>query len=713
MKAAIADIRQAYGNSPSPKEIVQMKSLIKDTQDYYRNGVKGVDAALWSKNLAELKQAIGPDEYARLQNISGEHRQWERDAILKPLLKSGIMSQEKYDAITKAPESEYYSSFQREMDNVDRQVIGSKQIIKRLVGSEHHTIPSTESTIANFTRTVRLVEENARNRQFVGLRELSEDLAEVIRPVKANPEHPPRDALMVYEGGAKKYYTVPKDILKAAQSMNPQDTSLAMKILAAPARALRAGSTLTLEFMARNPIRDQMSAYLFSRYGYMPVRDFIKGISAIAGKSELYREYRASGAEQAYFTALDRQFAGKTAKELMGYGDQGAIKYLKNPLEALRWLNEWSEKGTRVGAYVNSREKGATSMQAMQESRDLTIDFARMGSQGKALNQIIAFWNASVQDADKLSRSFKESPGQTMTRITLGITLPSLILWAINKDEEWYKELPEWRKNLFWNFRFGDGPVLSLPKPFGPGMLFGSLPERFLDFVVNNDKKALPNAFKDTLGAFSPGAIPTAALPVLEWMTNYSFFRQAPLENAGMQNLPAGYRANSGTSKALAEFGKLTDISPVKLENTIRGVFGGLGKMGLDLIADPATNAITGNSVPEVGKHWYEAAPLVKGFVARDPIGSGSKSVEDFYDNYKEAEETRFAYRSLLKSGDKQAAEKYFSANRDAILMAGQMSETAKGMSKLRQSITAIQRDPAMSSDEKRRRNRSQGLDNF
>jgi len=706
MKAAIADIREMYGDSPTVREIREMKQLIQDTKDYYQNGVKGVDEALWRRNLGTLWAQIGPEAYSRLQKISGEHRQWERDAILKPLMESGVMSREKYDAILTAPENEYYASFQREMDNVDRQVLGTREVVKRLRGSDLATIPSTESTISNFTRTVRAIETNARNKQFVGLREISDDLAHVIQPIKANPEHPPRDALMVYENGVKKYFSAPGDIVKAAQSMTPQETHLAMKILQWPAKALRAGATLTAEFMARNPIRDQMTAGLFSKYGYVPFADFIKGFQHILGNSELYREYRSSGAEQAYFTALDRQFAGKTAKQLMGYGSgklDKSIKYIKNPIEALRLFNEWGEKATRVGGYAKAREKGATPMQAMQESRDLTLDFGRMGSQGKVLNSIIAFWNANVQDVDKMRRAFKDQPGTTMTRMVMGVTLPSLALWMINKDEDWYKELPEWRKNAFWNFKIGDSPVLSLPKPFLPGILFGSLPERILDHAYLNDKRAIPSAIKDAIGSAMPGFIPTAGLPVLEWMTNHSFFRGTPIENAGAQRLPAGYRANAGTSKTLAEIGKLTDVSPLKMENTIRDVFGGLGGYGLTA-ADWLTKAATGNGVPEVGKHWYEQAPMVRGFVAREPIGSASKSVDDFYDNHEKAAQARAAFVALRKSGNAEEAKKYLEANKNDISMATTMENGARILSNIRKAITAIQRNTDMPEDEKRKK---------
>ena len=109
-------------------------------------------------------------------------------------------------------------------------------------------------------------------------------------------------------------------------------------------------------------------------------------------------------------------------------------------------------------------------------------------------------------------------------------------MWFKNRDDERYKALPEWQKNFFWIIPIENGPIVRIPKPFELGVIFGSLPERILDYIYENDPDALRSigdAMKD--GAM-PGLIPTFGLPALEWWTNYSFFRERPLESKPLKN---------------------------------------------------------------------------------------------------------------------------------------------------------------------------------
>jgi hypothetical protein len=702
MLADIAYVKALYGATPTAAELKDMKQHIQDIRDSYAGGVKGVDEALWAKHLADLKAKIGDAEYVRLQRISRLHRKFEREAILRPLVESGIMSKETYDAIIHAPENEYYSSFAREMDDVERQVIGDKEVVKRIKGSDKRTLPSIESTIANIERTVRLVEQQKLHRNLRDLKDLTPDLAEVIKPVKADPRFPPKNAFLVYEDGKKKYYTAPADVLNALQGVHPEEANFAMKLLMPAARMLRAGATLTLEFVGRNMIRDQKSAFIYSKWGYIPYVDFAKGLFHILGDTDMYRRYRTAGAEQSYFISLDRQFANVTAEDLVSKKPR-YIKYVKNPIEALRALSELSEKPTRMGAFARAKKNGATDIEAALEARDVTLDFSRMGSQVRALNAIIPFWNAHVQDADKTTRVFKDKPGVTLLKLALASTLPAVILWALQHDDDRYKELPEWRKNLFWNIVVGEGKdafVFSLPKTFFFDAIFASLVERILDYTFLNDKEAIGEGLRN-LGVMAlPGVNVTAVTPLIENMSNFSWFRQAPLESRSLQNLPEGMRANAGTSVWATKIGGMINVSPIKLDNLRRGWTGGLGGYVSDAI-DVGINAIApGSSGEAVGKNWYEA-PLVKGFISGNPAING-KSVEKFYKTLQNTQQTKYGLSALRKSGNLAEAARFKADNDKDVRAAAYMDSTAQYLSALNKQAAAARNSKDLSSTEKR-----------
>lgn len=774
IKTSLADILKDITSDSMYRDYERMRVAERDLAlAKYRPDIKGVNAKKARMILDLLKKKYGETADGRvetLSQISDRHREFERDAILKPLVESGWLSQEQYDNITGRPESEYYASFLRVMERAEGERVGrGKDPIKRIYGSERKKIPSVEGTIANLRRTVSIVEEQRLTKQLVKLREISEEFEDVIKEISPiyrtvkgkygvykkedtkralrafetkeeadiyaagvkdaivikRPDQSiripfrPQGTIVVAENGVKKYYSVPTDISKALDTYTPQEITAVMKILGAPARLLRAGATLSAEFIMRNPVRDQFSAFVYSKYGYNPFTDFGRGVfSLIAGRKEgqrllrglgfskasveranqLYDEFRASGGEMAYFVSLDRQKVHMTAQNLAGYKKGFKFSTL-NPIEALRILSEVMEKGTRLGLYSKAKAKGATALEAMTEARGSTLDFGRIG-QIRALNQIIAFWNANVQGTSKLRQEMLTHPKKAapqLIKAVLGITLPSIILWGINHNDERYQRLPEWQKNFFWIIPIGkDGPIIRVPKPFELGLIFGSLPERILDYLYNNDVaevKSIAKAIKD--GAM-PGLIPTAALPLIEHMTNYSFFRERRLESLSIQNRPVEMRYTPYTSEVAKEVGQLVKVSPIKLENWVRDWSGSLGYTAIKGL-DPLLEK---EDVPEVGKKWYQVTPGIRGFIARDPYGSSSKTTNQFYDHYEEATQKATGYKLLIQKDIKEA-KLYLKKNYVAIRSVKKARKVAGRISDLRKRQHKIM-ESGMASEKKR-----------
>jgi hypothetical protein len=121
---------------------------------------------------------------------------------------------------------------------------------------------------------------------------------------------------------------------------------------------------------------------------------------------------------------------------------------------------------------------------------------------------------------------------KSLARGMLYITLPSMLvtLWNYGDDDrrKKYLSIPAWQRNLFWNIVVGEGDdawILKLPKPFDLGLLFGSIPERAMDYLYAADKKAFDDLGKSVLDAVSPEWGPLFMTLPLELATNYSFFR--------------------------------------------------------------------------------------------------------------------------------------------------------------------------------------------
>src|SRR5207253_2735319 len=102
-----------------------------------------------------------------------------------------------------------------------------------------------------------------------------------------------------------------------------------------------------------------------------------------------------------------------------------------------------------------------------------------------------------------------------MGRAAVGITLPSVLLHFANRDEEGYAEIPQWQRDLFWLVKMGDHWI-RIPKPFELGMVFGSIPERLLEFADTHDPKGVTESLKVIAGDIGQMVtpIPTAVMPL-------------------------------------------------------------------------------------------------------------------------------------------------------------------------------------------------------
>ena len=120
--------------------------------------------------------------------------------------------------------------------------------------------------------------------------ELAEAMVTLFRPTYASGPN----MLNVNMGDKQKVFEVDSDIFKAIQGLNVEDVGIIMKILSAPATLLRAGATLSPDFSVRNPVRDQFTAFAYSKYGFIPGVDLVRGMFELFKKGDVYNLDRKS-----------------------------------------------------------------------------------------------------------------------------------------------------------------------------------------------------------------------------------------------------------------------------------------------------------------------------------------------------------------------------------------------------------------------------------
>lgn len=564
----------------------------------------------------------------------------------------------------------HYVPFQRIVDGIDAPSVGGKKFvnvgntIQKFKGSSRDIVDPLESVISNTFRVMSAIERNKVGQSFVKLSKMK-GMGDLCEEVKGTPKSTD-STFYVWEGGKKKTYATSPELLDALKMTNKEGMSMLVKVLRVPAGFLRSGATLSPEFILRNPVRDMISASLYSKHGFIPVWDTMRGLSLYLKKGKEYWDYMNSGAAQSAMVSLDRDYLHGQMRDLLK--KKSVLSMCTNPIEALRAFSEATEMATRLAEFDLSK-KGYTgignrlfgkernplsNVEAGIEARDVTLDFGRHGKSTQSMNQTIAFFNAAIQGTDKMVREFKEHPGQMLTKTFIGITLPSVMLWYLNKDDPRYQELPQWQKDIFWVIP-GKDTLYKIPKPFELGILFGTVPERVMQYMYDKEKGRNGPGFKglgsSILENLAPSIIPTGFLPAAEWMSNYSFFMDRNIVPLSQSKLPDRQQYGPYTSYLARKVGNAFDLSPRKIDNTIQDVGGNLSALGNSIIDQSA-----GLDETRPAKRWSEA-PGVRGFTAT-PYAS-SDSVQRLRDDYSQQEKLYNEFKMTKQKPEGYDASKY------------------------------------------------------
>lgn len=694
--------------------IKSLKDILKGIGEKEHKEFSAYLVALHDLDLHKNKQKA-TFEYTEDAAVLGKHAGNERfqkaavevykyqDYMLQMLVKEGMLTAKAYHTMRKM--YPHYIPFFRDMSDAGMQsfLSGGKGFVdvsspvKRFKGSTRDIIDPLESIVKNTFQFYNAVERNHVGRTFAKLADKNGigQIVERVNGDKAKTDN----TFNVWENGEKVTYETTPELIQTMRMLDKEKSNMVAKILSYPANWLRAGATLSPEFIMRNPVRDMIGASIYSKHGFIPVVDTFKGLSLFLKKGDLYWEYMKSGAAHAAMVSLDRDYLSGQLRDIMSR-ESKVTKLIKNPIEVLRAMSEATEMATRLAEYDNARKgytglgnrlfgkdrKPLTAREAALESRDITLDFSRRGSHTKTANRVVAFFNAAIQGTDKMARAFKEDPRGMTVKTMLYITLPSVMLWYMNKDDERYQELPQWEKDTFWIIP-GKENMYKIPKPFEAGILFGTAFERMLQYM--DDKKSGRNGvgFKGfgerVIDSMTPSFMPTAVIPIFEAMTNKSLFRQRNLIPQSQENLPAHLQYGANTSEVAKFVGDKINVSPYIVDNTIRGYGGGLAGLGLSGI-DAATGAKENNA----SKKWYEA-PGLRGFTAA-PYQS-SNSVQRVYDDYKEQEKLHNEFKLTGQRPDGYDA-KEFAKLKNA-------SDSLKGLNKASKAIINNER---MSGEQKR-----------
>ncbi len=365
-------------------------------------------------------------------------------------------------------------------------------------------------------------------------------------------------------------------------------------------------------FTAANMVRDALSQPLFTQDGkFAPGGGIIRMIKgawayhAEKGPNSIRELYDVMGVKiSSFFHEGTRRAIIGESRGIIGKSRK-AIEYLEEffatPENYLR-MNEFKQ------TYLRAKEAGKGEREArllaLEAGREITVNFARGGFVSRIINGMTPYFNASLQGQRKLWRQIvhggegrNDAERSRIQRASIlngvaNITTPALILWWMNHEEEWYQDLPEWRKLLFFNMKISDDFILSLPKPFEAGVLFGGIPEAFMEAWVNENgtPPSLGTVMSDGLFPYLKGPgdfLPALFQPIIELASGWDFFRRRPLTPDWIaSNRVPEDQATFYTSESAKVLSRVLNgaASPIEIEKIIGGYTAGTGTYALRMI---------------------------------------------------------------------------------------------------------------------------------
>lgn len=617
------------------------------------------------KRLASGKMADGRDRSVVYRQALDQFNELQR-SVLNVAQEAGLVD----PSARKLWESEFYVPFYRVMEDDATGTMGPGQIgglvgqqaYKRLKGGTDKLGDLVANTVSNWSH---LLSASMKNLAAQGALTEAEKLGIASRVRQAE-----RGSVRAMFDGKERHYLVTDPLVMNALTAlhyvgsNDPFTKAARKFK----HALTVGVTISPTFRVRNLLRDTIQAMAIdSNLSTNPLRNLAEGWKATGAESDTWRRLMAGGGAVRFgsFNDGNARNVKRLVDELGAHPDDvitspaGMGRALRKAFDWYQETGDRSETINRAAIYQQARKAGRSHLEASYAARDL-MDFTAGGtfSAVRLLSQVVPFFNARLQGMYKLGRGAAADPARFAV-VTGAVAMASALLYLGMKDDDDYKQLPDWARNSFWITKLpGTDRLVYIPKPFEIGAL-GSVVERGTELAFGGDDFRLAD-FGRTVGAIlsdqlAMNPVPQAIKPAMEAAFNYDSFRERDIDSVGQQRLPAGDRFTASTSAGAVALGRTLGLSPQRLEHLVRGYFGWLGTQALN-VSDYLARPLSGlpeNPRRDLGRvdNWFVVGDFVK---EADP--RSSKYIQRFYDEQREVNQVYAAYSQARELGDLERA---------------------------------------------------------
>jgi hypothetical protein len=630
----------------------------------------------------QLIQDLGPQYEKMAQQVNQYSRK-----LLDYSVKAGLISDDlAKELVVRYPEyvplNRVFSELEKATPRVGSKGVASiskQTVVQKLKGSEREIGSPIESLLLKTQDAFGQGERNVAARQLASYKDLPgfEGLIHEVQPGVSAPY-----TFSYLENGVKKVFATTKEIEAAAKSLNVEQMGLLGKILSTPTRVLQLGATgLNIPFVVTNMVKDELTGFVNSsraaKTSLLNPANYVKSLLSALKHDELYDEVVRNAAGGTSFDIAREAPGLAVAKIRAGKNLTSKIAYtVKNPGELLRAIENVVGRGEELGRIKNYRgmkeallSEGRTlvdsELLAAQAGRENTANFARRGSFGRVLNWVIPFFNAGIQGARQLVRSFANAPAATTSKVALTIFTPVAVstAWNLSDPERKsiYQDIPQWEKesNIIiippnakqdakgrWN-------VIKIPLPPGLSNL-GSIVRRSIEGIGGLDPVKFSEIATNLITAgtsvdvSSPNKIastftPQIVKPFVEGITNTNLYTGQQIVPSYLKNKTPSEQYKATTPEIAKKIGGVLNVSPLMIENFATSQLGGLGAQ------------LIGKESP------------VENIQRRFSKASSGAIVDEIYTGAEKYNALNSQIKDLVKSGKQDEARRLLEQNKEVL----------------------------------------------
>lgn len=677
-------------------------------------------------SIAVLEKNFDKSDIPLANRILAENPEFEQiqkewiaynDELVKFLVDTGVLNASKAKEMIKHGDYiPFYRQIDEEGDAVGPKIfqsIGAVKPPKKLKHGEAPLGDFLENIVRNSQSAIHAGIKNiaARRAADIGMDVGVVDKAPPGATMKFN------QFTVLEDGVPVAYETADQLFVDAVKSLHLPDLPF-IGLLSGPANLLRNLVTKDPAFMLANMMRDSLQAWAISGLDMKPMVSTLANFGkAIAGKDPVYEKLLNAGLLGGYEYAEGvkvgaKKFGKELRKEAKAMTPaEKAMRPATYVWEALEKGTTASDAATRMEVFKKTLEETGNEAEALFRAMEV-MNFNRKGSSAvvRILTAAVPFLNARMQGLDVLYRAalapsvgkmYGVEPSEYQKRIqktffVRGMTMIALscMYWAMTHDDDEYKRQEQETRDNYWLI---PSMGIKIPIPFEVGVMFKVIPERIMEYSFGNDTgkdfmKAMGRNLWGTLG-FNP--IPQAVLPVVESISNYSFFTGRAIVGQGMDGVAPEFQVTPGTSKLATALGSATGLSPMKIDALLKGYTGTIGTYASDLM-----DAIfdLGADAPKASKR-FEQMPFFKRF-AIDPQARGQ--VTAYYDLKNEVDQIVRTSNYLEKTMDFKNWGEYMQDNMKMLAVRSYVLDMEKTMKQFREMKNLINISTTMTGDQKK-----------